>query len=111
MVTQALAKMGAQAPSAEVIDLRTIVPLDEETVVESIRKTGKALVVHEDSVFMGFGAEMAARIADGAFEYLDAPVKRVGALDSFVPFAGNLETAVLPSVEGIEAAIHEMAAY
>jgi 2-oxoisovalerate dehydrogenase E1 component len=111
MVAQALAKMGDAAPSVEVIDLRTIVPLDEETVLESIRKTGKALIVHEDSVFMGFGAELAARIADGAFEYLDAPVKRMGALDSFVPFAPNLETAVLPSVEGIEGAIREIAAY
>jgi pyruvate/2-oxoglutarate/acetoin dehydrogenase E1 component len=60
---------------------------------------------------MGVGAEIAARIADTAFEYLDAPVRRVGALDSFVPFAQNLETAVLPSVEGIEAAIRGLAAY
>jgi len=111
MVAQALAKMGDAAPSVDLIDLRTIVPLDEETVFESIRRTGKALIVHEDSVFMGFGAELAARIADGAFEYLDAPVKRVGALDSFVPFAPNLETAVLPSVEAIEGAIREVAAY
>jgi len=111
MVSQALTKLGTSAPSVDLIDLRTIVPLDEETVLESIRKTGKALIVHEDSVFMGFGAELAARIADGAFEYLDAPVKRLGALDSFVPFAANLEAAVLPTVEGIEAAIREMAAY
>jgi len=111
MVNQALAKMGDGAPSVELVDLRTIVPLDQETIHESIRKTGKALIVHEDSVFMGFGAELAARIADEAFEYLDAPVKRVGALDSFVPFAPNLEAAVLPSVESIEAAIRDMAAY
>ncbi len=111
MVTQVLSRMGAGAPSAEVIDLRTIVPLDEETVLESVRKTGKALIVHEDAVFMGFGAELAALIADGAFEHLDAPVRRVGALDSFVPFAPNLESAVLPSLEGIEAAIRDLAAY
>ena len=68
-------------------------------------------MVHEDSVFMGFGAEVAARIADAAFEHLDAPVRRVGALDCFVPFAGNLEAAVLPSPDGIAAAIREMAGY
>lgn len=111
MVSQALSKMREGAPSVDLVDLRTIVPLDEETIVESIRKTGKLLVVHEDSVFMGFGAEIAARVADSAFEYLDAPVRRVGALDSFVPFAANLEAAVLPSVEGIEAAIRDLAAY
>jgi 2-oxoisovalerate dehydrogenase E1 component len=111
MVVQALQKLGDAAPSAEIIDLRTIVPLDEEAVVESIRKTGRAIVVHEDSVFMGFGAELAARIADEAFEYLDAPVRRVGAQDSFVPFAPNLEAAVLPSVDQIADALRELAAY
>ena len=111
MVNQALSKLGEAAPDAEIVDLRTIVPLDEETVLRSVRKTGKALIVHEDSVFMGFGAEMAARIADGAFEHLDAPVKRLGALDSFVPFAANLESAVLPSTEGIASAIEDLAAY
>jgi 2-oxoisovalerate dehydrogenase E1 component len=111
MVNQALTKLGDEAPSVEMIDLRTIVPLDMETVLESVRKTGKALVVHEDAVFMGFGAELAARIADESFEYLDAPVRRVGALDSFVPFAPNLEATVLPSVEGIAREIADLAAY
>jgi 2-oxoisovalerate dehydrogenase E1 component len=111
MVKQALTKMGDRAPSVDLIDLRTIVPLDMEAVVESIRRTGRALVVHEDSVFMGFGAELGARIASEAFEYHDAPVRRVGALDSFVPFAPNLEEAVLPSVEGIGKEIADLAAY
>jgi 2-oxoisovalerate dehydrogenase E1 component len=111
MVNQALTKMGDRAPSVDLIDLRTIMPLDMEAVVHSIRRTGRALVVHEDSVFMGFGAELGARIASEAFEYLDAPVRRVGALDSFVPFAPNLEGAVLPSVEGIGKEIADLAAY
>jgi len=108
---QALAKLGAEAPSAEVLDLRTIVPWDQERVLESVRRTGKALIVHEDSVFMGFGAEVAAVIAAQAFDHLDAPVRRFGALDCFVPFAPNLETAVLPSVDGIAAALRDLAVY
>jgi len=108
---QAVAKLGSEAPSAEILDLRTIVPWDQERVLESVRRTGKALIVHEDSVFMGFGAEVAAVIAAQAFEHLDAPVRRVGALECFVPFAGNLETAVLPTVEGIAAALRDLASY
>ena len=111
MTQQALSKMGDDAPSVEVLDLRSIVPLDQEGILESVRRTGKALVVHEDSVFMGFGAEIVAQIAASAFEYLDAPVQRVGAVDCFVPFAPNLEAAVLPSVDGIVQAIQELAAY
>jgi 2-oxoisovalerate dehydrogenase E1 component len=108
---QALAKLGSEAPSTEILDLRTIVPWDQERVLESVRRTGKALVVHEDSVFMGFGAEVAAVIAAQAFDHLDAPVRRFGALDCFVPFAPNLETAVLPSVDGIAAALRDLASY
>jgi 2-oxoisovalerate dehydrogenase E1 component len=91
--------------SVEIVDVRTIVPLDVDTIVESVKRTSKALVLHEAPLFGGLGGEVAARIADGAFEYLDAPVKRLAALDSFVPFAGNLENAVLPSVEGVHEAL------
>ena len=111
MTHQAISKMGDDAPSVEVLDLRSIVPLDEEGILESVRRTGKALVVHEDSVFMGFGAEIVARIAASAFEHLDAPVQRVGAEDCFVPFAPNLEAAVLPSVDAIVEAIRQTASY
>ena len=107
---QALRKIGPEA-SVEVLDLRTMVPLDEEGILASVRKTGKALVVHEDSVFMGFGSEVVSRIADAAFEHLDAPVRRVGAKDCFVPFASNLEAAVLPSVEEITEVIRDLLAY
>ena len=97
--------------SMEVIDLRTIVPLDVEAIVASVRKTGRALVVHEAQVFAGMGAEVAARIAADAFEWLDAPVRRVGAKDCFVPFAPALESAVLPSQEDVTAAARELARY
>jgi 2-oxoisovalerate dehydrogenase E1 component len=113
MAQQALGQLagGGQEPSVEIIDLRTIVPLDIETVLESARRTGRALVVHEAPLFAGMGAEIASRIADAAFESLDAPVRRVAAKDSFVPFAPNLEAEVLPSVEQVAAAIRGMLEY
>jgi len=86
---------------AEVIDLRTLVPLDMETVINSVRKTSKALVVHEDKVFSGFGAEVAAQIAEKCFDCLDGPVMRVGSEFSPVPFSKILERAVLPQVEDV----------
>ena len=114
MVQQALSQVAAAAggePSVEIIDLRTIVPMDIDAVLESVARTGRALVAHEAPLFAGIGGEIAARIADRAFEYLDAPVRRVGARDSFVPFAPNLESAVLPSVEQIAGAIKDLMAY
>jgi 2-oxoisovalerate dehydrogenase E1 component len=110
MVQQALGQLSGDGaePSVEVIDLRTIVPLDIETVLTSVRRTGRVLVVHEAPLFAGMGAEIAAQIADGAFESLDAPVRRIGARDCFVAFASNLETAILPSVEDIAGAIREL---
>ncbi len=114
MVQQALSQVAGEAggePSVEVIDLRTIVPMDIEAVLLSVSRTGKAIVAHEAPVFAGMGAEIAARIADQAFESLDAPVRRVGARDCFVPFAPNLEAAVLPGVEEIARAIKELLEY
>ena len=107
MVQQALGQLAGNGgePSVEVIDLRTIVPLDIETVLASVRRTGRAMVVHEAQLFAGMGAEVAAQIADTAFESLDAPVRRIGARDCFVPFAPDLEAAILPNVEEIAAAI------
>ncbi|MCC6343580.1 MAG: tungsten formylmethanofuran dehydrogenase [Bryobacterales bacterium] len=84
--------------SAEVIDLRSIVPLDEELIYRSVRKTNHVLIAHEDTLTAGFGAEVAARIAENCIGSLDGPVVRVAARDSFVPSAPNLELAVLPSV-------------
>lgn len=95
----------------EVIDLRSLIPLDKETILNSIKKTNKVLIVHEDKVFSGFGAELAAIISDEAFEYLDAPVKRVGATFTPVGFNKILEAAILPSTDKILKAVHEILNY
>ncbi len=96
---------------AEVIDLRTLVPFDEETVLASVRKTGRAVVVHEAQGTAGFGAEVAARIADQAFAWLDAPVRRVTYPDSPVPWAKVLEQQLLPSKEKVLTAARAVAGY
>ncbi|OYT68750.1 MAG: hypothetical protein CFK48_10525 [Armatimonadetes bacterium CP1_7O] len=97
--------------SLEVIDLRTIKPLDMKTILESVRKTSKVLIVYEAPKTGGVGAEISARITEQAFEWLDAPIMRVAAKDSFVPFAEPLEKYVLPSVDDIVFAARELAAY
>lgn len=97
--------------SIEVLDLRSIVPLDEEIIFQSIRKTSRVVVAHEDTLTMGFGAEVAARIGEKFFEYLDAPVVRVAAKDSFVPSAANLELAVLPAIEDLETGVEKVVGY
>lgn len=95
----------------EVIDLRSLLPLDEEAIIASVKKTGKALVVHEDKVFSGFGAEIAAQITEKAFEYLDGPVRRVGSTFTPVGFNRILEKAILPNAEKIENAMVELFKY
>ena len=103
--------LGQEDISVEVIDLRTLVPFDQEAVLDSVRKTGKALIVHEDNLTGGFGGEVAAIIAQEAFEHLDAPVRRVAARDTPIPFAPPLEREYLPLEEDILAAARELAAY
>jgi 2-oxoisovalerate dehydrogenase E1 component len=95
----------------EVIDLRTINPLDEETVFASVRKTGKAIVVAEENTSSGFGGEIVSRIMENCFEWLDAPVRRVGSLNTWVAYAPILEDAILPQVGDVVAAINDLAAY
>jgi 2-oxoisovalerate dehydrogenase E1 component len=113
MAVQAIGALQAQGTDAsvEILDLRTIVPLDVDAVLRSAKKTGRVLVAHEAPLLAGMGAEIAARIADAAFDSLDAPVRRVAAKDSFVPFAPNLEAYVLPSVEQIAQAIGDLLSY
>jgi len=95
----------------EVLDLRSLSPYDWEAIAESVRKTGKAVVAHEDSRSWGYGAEIAARIAEELFEHLDAPVRRIGALDTFVGYNPVLEDAILPQVSTIADAIRRLARY
>jgi len=90
-----------EGKSVEVIDLRSLIPLDKETILESVKKTNRVLVAHEDKVFGGFGAEVAAMITEEAFEYLDAPVKRVGSTFTPVGFNRIFEKAILPNTEKI----------
>jgi pyruvate/2-oxoglutarate/acetoin dehydrogenase E1 component len=92
-----------------VIDLRSLVSLDEETILEWTQKTGRVVIAHEGPEFGGFGGEVAALIARKAFEHLDAPVMRVGARHSPVPFSTVLEAAVLPQPEWIREAIEQAA--
>jgi 2-oxoisovalerate dehydrogenase E1 component len=96
---------------AEVIDLRSLSPYDWDAVAASVKKTGRVIVAQEDALSWGYTAEIAARIADELFEYLDAPVKRIGALDTFVGYAPVLEDAILPQVDRILRTIRELAAY
>ncbi len=95
----------------EVVDLRTLIPLDEETVFDSVRRTSKAVVIHEAPLTGGFGAEVAARIAAQVFEHLDGPVRRVAFPDVPVPFHKDLEAACLPGAETILAAFRELHRY
>lgn len=87
--------------SVEIVDLRTLAPLDEETILESVRKTSKVIILHEATLTGGLGGEIAARITEKAFEYLDGPVVRIAAPDTPVPFSPPLEEAFLPNVNGI----------
>ncbi|MBT8381409.1 MAG: tungsten formylmethanofuran dehydrogenase, partial [Ignavibacteria bacterium] len=87
--------------SVEVIDLRTIIPLDEETIFNSVKKTNKVIVIHEDTLTGGFGAEIVARISDSCFQYLDGPIKRIAAKDTHIPYSPILENNVLPSRQKI----------
>jgi 2-oxoisovalerate dehydrogenase E1 component len=100
--------MESKGYSIEVIDIRSIVPLDMEHIAESVKKTGRVVIAHEDVLFGGFGGEIAAQIAEGCFSYLDAPVKRVGMkYVAAVPHSPILEDFILPQTEDIAAAVEE----
>ncbi len=107
---QAAKLLVEEGVEAEILDLRSLAPYDWEAIAASVRKTNRALVVHEDCLSFGYGAEIAARIADELFFELDAPVRRMAAKDSFVPYAPELEDAVLPQVEDIYQAMKDLVA-
>src|SRR5579864_5307231 len=100
-----------QGIDVEIIDLRTLSPYDWEAIATSVRKTSRVIVAHEDMLSWGYGAEIAARIADELFEYLDAPLKRLAAMDTFVAYQPQLEDVILPQPEHIYRAIAELAKY
>lgn len=108
---QAAKRLEQQGISVEIIDLRTLVPYDWEAVAESVKKTARVIVAHEDPISYGYGAEIAARISDDLFEYLDAPVRRVGAIDTFVGYAPQLEDFILPQSDDVEKAVQELMKY
>jgi len=108
---EAAEKLEQEDVSVEILDLRTLIPWDRDAVLESVRKCSKVLVLHEDTRTGGFGAEIAATIAEDAFEHLDAPVKRIGAPDCPVPFSPPLEKAFIPQVDDVAAALRDLAAY
>ena len=112
LALEAAQRVAADGISVEVVDPRTLNPLDKETILNSVKKTSKALIVHEDNLTLGVGAEIAAIIAGEAFEYLDAPVMRLGAPDvPAVPFSQPLQDFFMPNADKIEQAVRKLAAY
>jgi 2-oxoisovalerate dehydrogenase E1 component beta subunit len=109
--TEAADQLAGEGFEAEILDLRTIIPWDRERVLASVRRTSKVLVLHEDTRTGGFGAEIAATIAEEAFEDLDAPVMRLAAPDTPVPFSPALEKAFIPQVDDVAGALRKLAEY
>ena len=108
---EAADRLAEKGMEAEVVDLRTLLPLDEDTVLESVARTNKVVIVHEDTRTGGLGAEISARLAESAFEFLDGPILRVAARDCGVPYSATLEDAFLPQVDDILDACDQLAAY
>ena len=104
-------QLAEEGVDAEVIDLRSLSPWDKELVYESAKKTNRVLVVYEDSISWGYGAEIASRVGEDCFAWLDAPVRRVASADTYVGYAPRLEDAILPQVEDIRNAVKELVAF
>ncbi len=111
MVSEIAERLSQEGIDVEVIDLRTIVPLDMEIILKSVRKTGKLVIAHEAPKSCGFGAEIAARVAEEAFTFLDAPIVRVGGKECSIPYSTTLENEVLPQKHTLEDALRKLASY
>jgi len=107
----AAAQLERDAISLEILDLRSLSPYDWEAIAASVRKTSRVIVAYEDTLSWGYGAEIAARIADELFSDLDAPVRRVAAMDTFCAYQPKLEDEILPQTEDIVAAVRELVAF
>jgi 2-oxoisovalerate dehydrogenase E1 component len=107
-VKKAAEALGREGISVELVDPRTIAPLDFETIRESVRKTGRLLIVDEDFAPFGVGAEIAARMADAGFDDLDAPIRRLNGVHTPTPYSPPLEAAVIPNVETIARAVRDL---
>ena len=106
------AKIAAETgASIEILDLRSLSPYDWEAIAESVKKTSRVIVVHEDMLSWGFGSEISARIANELFDYLDAPIGRIGAKDVWVGYRPELEREILPQTENVEAEMRRILAY
>ncbi|MBI1804077.1 MAG: alpha-ketoacid dehydrogenase subunit beta [Ignavibacteriae bacterium] len=108
---EAAATLSNDGIEVEVIDLRTLLPLDRETILNSVKKTGKVLIVHEASLTGGIGGEIAAIISENAFEHLDAPIRRLASLDTLIPYAPTLEDYFLPNTQKVSDALRNLARY
>ena len=108
---EAATRLAAEGIDVEVIDLRTLLPLDDEAIAASVRRTGKLLVVHEDTRTGGLAGEIAMRVNELAFEWLDAPILRVAAIDATIPYSGPLEDYFLPQTDDVVNAVRYLAAY
>ena len=108
VAANALAKEGV---SVDLYDLRSLAPYDWTSIAESVKRTGRCLIVHEESRAWGYGAEIAARVGEELFEWLDAPVRRVAALDTFVAYHPTLEDVILPQTQDVQQAMAALARY
>jgi 2-oxoisovalerate dehydrogenase E1 component len=107
----AAAELARDGISTEILDLRTLSPYDWDAVAATVRKTNRVIIAYEDSLSWGYGAEIAARVADELFDHLDAPVRRVAATDTFCAYQPKLEDEILPQTEDIVRAVRELAGY
>jgi 2-oxoisovalerate dehydrogenase E1 component len=108
---QAAEKLLKDGIEVEIVDLRSLSPVDWETIFTSVKKTGKVVVAHEDTRFCGYGGEIAAEITEKCFEYLDAPIVRVTAEETFVPYSPAMEEEVLPQAEDIMEGVKKVFEY
>jgi 2-oxoisovalerate dehydrogenase E1 component len=108
---RAAKQLAEDGVEADILDLRTLQPYDWEAIAETVRRTNRVVVAYEDNRSWGWGAEIAARIADELFHHLDAPIKRIGALDTYVAYNPDLETVILPQVDDIDAAARDVVSF